>query len=87
MFIPDPESRIRIFPSLIQGKKDSGSRIRIKEFKYFQLKKLCLSFRKWDPGYSSRIRNPDPDLDILPIPDAPDPGVKKAPDPDPQHCL
>jgi hypothetical protein len=29
------------------------------------------------------IRNPDPDLDFLPIPD---PGIKKAPDPDPQHC-
>ncbi len=28
-------SRIRIFPSRIQGPKDSGSRIRIKEFKYF----------------------------------------------------
>jgi hypothetical protein len=26
---------------------------------------------------------PDPDLDFLPIPD---PGVKKAPDPDTQHC-
>ncbi len=31
------------------------SRIRIKEFKYFNPKKLFLSSRKYDPGYSSRI--------------------------------
>jgi hypothetical protein len=43
-----------------------GSRIRIKEFKYFNPKKWFLSSRKYDPGCSSRI---------------PDPGVKKAPDP------
>jgi hypothetical protein len=51
-----------------------GSRIRIKEFKYFNLKKWFLSSRKYDPGCSSRI---------------PDSGVKKhqIPDPDPQHCL
>jgi hypothetical protein len=35
---------------------------------------------------------PDPDLDFLPIPDhgkgtVTDPGVKKAPDPDQQHCF
>jgi hypothetical protein len=53
-----------------------GSRIRIKEFKYFNPKKWFLSSRKYDPGCSSRI--PDPDPDFLPIPD---PGVKKAPDP------
>jgi hypothetical protein len=41
---------------------------------------LFLSSRKYDPGYSSRI--PVPDLDFVPIPD---PGVKKAPDLDPQH--
>ncbi len=35
MFTLDPEYRIRIFPSWIQGQKDSGSRIRIKEFKDF----------------------------------------------------
>jgi hypothetical protein len=53
MFIPDPGSdffhpgsRIRIFPS----------RIRIKEFKYFNPKKGFLSSRKYDPGCSSRIR-------------------------------
>ncbi len=54
----------------------SGSRIRIKEFEYFNPKKWFLSSRKYDPGCSSRI--PDPDPDFLPILD---PGVKKAPDP------
>jgi hypothetical protein len=39
-------------------------------------KKWFLSSRKYDPGCSSRI--PDPDADFLPIPD---PGVKKTPDP------
>jgi hypothetical protein len=51
-----------------------GSRIRIKEFEYFNPKKLFLSSRKYDPGYSSRIRIPI----FLPIPD---PMAKKAPDP------
>jgi hypothetical protein len=40
--------------------------------------KLFLSSRKYDPGCSSQIRIPDPDTDILSIPD---PGVKKALDP------
>jgi hypothetical protein len=44
-------------------------------FKYFNPQKWFLSFRKYDPGCSSRIS--DPDADFLPIPD---PGVKKAPD-------
>jgi hypothetical protein len=52
------------------------SRIRIKEFKYFNPKKWFLSSRKYDPGCSSQI--PDLDADLLTIPD---PGVKKAPDP------
>ncbi len=39
-------SRIRLFPS----------RIYIKEFKYFNPKKCFLSSRKYDPGFSSRIR-------------------------------
>jgi hypothetical protein len=61
MFIPDltffhPGSRIRIFPS----------RICIKEFKYFNPKKWFLSSRKYNPGYSSRI--PDPDPYFLPNP-------------------
>jgi hypothetical protein len=38
---------------------------------------LFPSSRKYDPGCSSRIRITDPD---------PDSGIKKAPDPDPQHC-
>jgi hypothetical protein len=44
-----------------------GSRIRIKEFKYFNPKKWFLCSRKYDPGCSSRILDPDPDF--LPIPD------------------
>jgi len=47
--------RIRVFPS----------RIRIKEFKYFNPKKWLLSSRKYDSGCSSRI----PILNFLPIPD------------------
>ena len=80
MFIPDPGSDF--FPSRIPDPNclHPGSRIRIKELKYFNPKKWFLSFRKYDPGCSSRI--PDPDADFLLIPD---PGVKKAPDPDPQH--
>ncbi len=58
---------IRSFLSRIQGQKDMGSRIRIKEVKFFQLKKLFLSSRKYDPGCSSRIL--DMDLDFLPLPD------------------
>jgi hypothetical protein len=96
MFIPDPRSEI--FPSQIPdlGSKffpqifsirDPGSRIRIKEFKYFNQKKLFLSSQKYDPDFPSRIRIPDPDPDFLPIPDPdpvsqiPNPGVKKAPEP------
>jgi hypothetical protein len=37
----------------------------IKEFKYSNLKKLFLSSRKYDPGCSSRILDPD----FFPIPD------------------
>ncbi len=56
-FIPDPNFY------------HPGSRISIKEFKYFNHKKWFLSSRKYDPGCSSRIRIPDPDPDFLPIPD------------------
>jgi hypothetical protein len=42
--IPDPGSEL------------SPSRIRIKDFKYFNPKKWFLSYRKYDPGCSSRIR-------------------------------
>ncbi len=49
----------------------SGSRIpiHIEELKYFEPKKFFPSPRKYDPGCSSRVRIPDPDLDFLPIPD------------------
>jgi hypothetical protein len=65
MFIPDPESEFL------------ASRIRIKEFQYFNPK-------KYDPGCSFRIlmlifypsQIPDPG-----VKKAPDPGVKNAPDP------
>jgi hypothetical protein len=54
MFIPDSGS-------------DHGSRIRIKEFKYFNPIKLFLSFLKYDQG----LFIPDPDPDFYPsrIPD------------------
>ncbi len=70
MFIPDPVSDF--FPSRIPDPNclHPGSRIRIKEFKYFnpkKNKKKFLSSRKYDPGCSSRI--PDPDAEFLPIPD------------------
>jgi hypothetical protein len=51
--------------------------IRIKDFKYFNPKKV-LSSRKYDPGCSSRIR-----ILIFYPSWIPDPGVKKAPDPGP----
>jgi hypothetical protein len=68
------------FPSRIQDPNclHPGSRI-LKEFNNFnpkKPKKWFLSSKKYDPGCSSRI--PDPDADFLPIPD---PGVKKAPTP------
>jgi hypothetical protein len=73
MFFPDPGSDS--FPSRIQL---FSSRTRIKESNYFNTKKLFLNSRKYDPG----LLIPDPDSDFFAIPD---PGVKKAPDPDPQH--
>jgi hypothetical protein len=79
MFIPDPGSDF--FPSRIPDPNclHPGSRILIKEFKYFnpkKAKKWFLSSKKYYPGCSSRI--PDPDADFLPS-RIPDPGVKKAP--------
>jgi hypothetical protein len=58
------------------GSEFFPSRIRIKEFKYFNPKKWFLSSRKYDSGCSSRIW-------ILTFYSSriPDPGVKKAPDP------
>jgi hypothetical protein len=74
MFIPDPTF-------FHPGSELSPTRILIKEFKYFnpkKSKKWFLSSKKYDPGCSSRI--PDPDADFLPS-RIPDPGVKKAPNP------
>jgi hypothetical protein len=82
MFIPDPTffhpgSRIPD-PNCLHP----GSRILIKELKYFNPKKSkkngFLSSKKYDPGCSSRI--PDPDADFLSS-RIPDLGVKKAPNP------
>ncbi len=75
--IPDPGSDF--FPSQIPDPTclRSGSRIRIKEFKYFnpkKNKKWFLSSRKYDPSCSSQI--PDPDADFLPIPDPESRGQK-----------
>jgi hypothetical protein len=63
MFIPDP---IFFHP----GSELSLSRIRIKEFKYFNPKKWFLSSRKYDPGCPSRIQGSK---------------RQRIPDPDPQH--
>ncbi len=68
--------RIRLFSIPDPGSEFFSSRIRIKELKYFNPKNWFLSSRKYDPGCSFRI--PDPDPAFLPIPD---PGVKKPPDP------
>jgi hypothetical protein len=59
MFIPDPGSDF--FPSRIPDPNclHPGSRILIKEFKYFNTKKgkkMVLSSKKYNPGCSSRIR-------------------------------
>ncbi len=64
MFIPNPNIFHR------------GSRIRNKEFKYFNQKKGLLSSRKYDPGCSSRIW-----ILIFYPSRIPDLGVKKTPDP------
>ncbi len=82
-----PGSRIRIcsipVPDLGSGVKkipDPGSRIRIriKECKYFQPKKLFLSSRKYDPGSRSQIS--DQDLDFFTHPGFRIQRSKKAPD-------
>jgi hypothetical protein len=64
---PEPS----FFPSRIADPNffHPGSRMCIKEFKYFNPKKWFLRSRKYDPGYSSRIWIPDTDPDFLPIPD------------------
>jgi hypothetical protein len=53
-----PRSRIRLFSIPDPGSEflHPGSRMRIKEFKYFNPKKWFLNSRKFDPGCSSQIR-------------------------------
>jgi hypothetical protein len=88
-FMPDPGSRILIFPSRIQGQKDSDLKIPpdpIKEFKcFFTLKTVSKLWEKLSRMFvhtGSRMR-------IFPIPN-PDPGSwgqkGTIPVPDPQHC-
>jgi hypothetical protein len=83
MFILDPGSDF--FPSLIPYPNclHPRSRVRIKKnLSVLTPKKWFLSSRKYDPGCSSRI--PDPDADFYP---SRIPGSKRhrIPDPDPQH--
>ncbi len=67
VYIPDPGSASKNLSILTPQKKE----------------KWFLSSRKYDPGYSSRIRMPT----FYPS-RIPDPGSKRhrIPDPDPQHC-
>ncbi len=60
----------------------SESRIRFKEFKYFNPKKWFLSSRKYDPGCSVRIPDPDPDF----VHPSRIQWSKRHRIPDPQHC-
>jgi hypothetical protein len=71
-----PGSRIRLFSIPDPGSELFPSRIRIKEFDYFNPKKWFLSSRKYDPSCSSRIRI----LTFYPsrIPEALDPGSRSA---------
>jgi hypothetical protein len=73
--------RIRLFSFPDPGSELSPSRIRIKELKYFNPKKGFLSSRKYDPGFSSRIR-------MLTFYPSRIQGSKRhrISDPDPQHC-
>ncbi len=57
--IPNPGSEL--FPSRIPDPRLASNNLSILTQKWF------LSSSKYDPGYSSRIPGPDPDL--LPIPD------------------
>jgi hypothetical protein len=93
MFIPDPNFFHPGSQILIFFIPDPGSRIRLKEFMYFNPQKWFLSTQKYDPGFSSQIRIPDPDF--LPILDPgsriqgskryriPDPGSNRYRIPDP----
>jgi hypothetical protein len=72
----------RMIPILLESEPNffhPGSRDRIlsildlgcasKNLSFFSPKKWFRSFRKYDPGCSSRIWIPKPDPDFLPIPD------------------
>jgi hypothetical protein len=69
-----PGSRIRTVSIPDPGSSSKNLSI----FTPKKAKMWFLSSKKYDPGFSSRI--PDPDADILPS-RIPDPGVKKAPNP------
>jgi hypothetical protein len=82
-----PGSRIRLFSN-----PDPGSRILIKEFKYFNpklAKKWFLSSKKYYPGCSSRIPDPGTGCWLSPIPDNGSriQGSKKHPIPDPRSRI
>jgi hypothetical protein len=70
-------SRIRFFSIPNPGSDFFPSRIRIKEFLYLTQKLFFKLSEKWSGLF---ILDPDPDFLTIP-----DPGVKKAPDPDPGH--
>ncbi len=83
IFIPDPNffhpgSRVKKIPDPWAG---SRIRLRIKEFKYFQPKKLFLSSQKYDPECSSRIG-----IWFFSHPGSRIQGPKGHRIPDPQHC-
>jgi hypothetical protein len=82
--IPDPGSELS--PSWIPDLGSSSKNLSILTPK--KGKKWFLSSKKYDPGCSSRI--PDPDADFLPFQDPGSRGQKgtqsRIPDPDPQHC-
>jgi hypothetical protein len=81
MFIPHPGSDFFLSRIPDPNCLHPGSRILIKKFKYLtpkKAKKWFPSSKKYDPGCSSRI--PDPDTDFLPSRIS---GSKKHPIPDP----
>jgi hypothetical protein len=74
-----PGSRIRTVSIPDPGSTDPGSSSKnLSLLTPKKAKKWFLSSKKYDPGCSSRI--PDPDADFLAY-RIPDPGVKKAPNP------
>ncbi len=73
---PDPPDQHVFGPP---GSELSPSRIRMKEFKYFNPKKWILSSRKYDPGCSSRIW-------MLTLYPSRIPGSKRHRIPETQHC-